>query len=324
MRQYIKPWVEHEKIHKGRQPSGVERYRRTVEMFIDWLEGNGISLEPGKISRSDIDAFMKWLFYQKGNIRNSSRANKLAAVRSFFRFLVYIGVIHDDPTEGVPTPRFSPRLPQKFTTEELRYIFSMPDTNSEMGIRDLAMLMTLYGAGLRVSELCSLRMGDVIDNGGYIRLNILGKGGKSRTVTLRTNPSRVLRQWLTIRMAQGAGLDDSVFVRLHGGNLEGLSPVAVNNVLKKYASKVGIRSSDAFVHKLRATFATDLYDAGRDRCPYCGHAVEKVDIFEIMHLMGHSDPKTTMRYIAISEKVLRKTAIPDRRWRELLEGRADG
>ncbi len=324
IKKYLKHWTEHELVQRGRRASGVEKYRLTAEMFLRWLKNNNRSSDPEIISRSDIDEFMKWLFYEQKNISNASRANKLAAIRSLFRFLIYKGVIKGDPTAGIPSPKVVKKLPVKFTTEELRYIFSMPDLTSEMGMRDLALLLTIYGAGLRVSEACSLKMDNVIDAGGYIRLTVFGKGGKYRIITLRTNPARLLRQWLTIRMSQGASEDDQVFVRLKGGNLEGLSAVTVNNILKKYAKRVGIQSPDAFIHKLRATFATDLYDSGRDRCRHCGRAIETVDLLEIMYLLGHSDPKTTMRYIAISEKVMNKTAIPDRRWRVLLSGPKEG
>lgn len=317
MRSYLKAWTEFEQLQKGRQASGVSRYLRTVKMFLTWLEGNDTPLTPAGISRADVDEFLKWLFFSAGNIKNSSRANKLSAIRSFFRYLVYARVISTDPTEGIPFPKISNALPQKFSTEELRLIFSSPDISNPMGLRDKAMLLTIYGAGLRVSEVCGLTISDITDTGGYIRLNILGKGNKNRVLTLRMRPSSLLRQWITYRTSQGAKTSDLVFVRLRGGNLEGLSSVSINDILKKYAARVGIKLSDVFVHKMRTTFATDLYDAGADKCPYCKHTIPRVDIVEIMHLMGHSDPKTTMRYIAVSDKVLRKTAIPDSRFKEL-------
>ncbi|MDO8281066.1 MAG: tyrosine-type recombinase/integrase [Thermodesulfovibrionia bacterium] len=318
IKEYIKPWTDYELRIVGRQPGGVENYRRSAEFFISWCKGNGFTADPAAIVREDIENFLKDLYYKFGNIKNSSRANKLAGLRSFFRYLLSTKVIKKDPTDGIPSPRVSKTLPSKFTTEELRFIFSAVDLNKEMGIRDMAMLMTAYGAGLRVSELCDLAIEDVIDKGsGYIRLNILfAKGGKSRTLTLRTTPSNALRQWLTIRNAHKAQPGDPVFVGMKGSSGR-LSATAMNNILKKYASKMGI-TSDVFIHKVRTTFATDLYDAGRDRCTRCGHPVETVDLLEVAYLMGHSDPKTTRGYIAISDKVLRKTAIPDRRFKELL------
>ncbi len=304
MRQYIQPWVEYETIHKGRQPGGVDRYRRTVELFINWAKGNGISEDPSEITRDDINNFMKWLFYEKQNIKNSSRANKLASIRSFFHYLVNTGVIKEDATKGIPTPKLVKKMPKKFTKEELGYIFAMPDLKTESGIRDLAILKTLYGAGLRVSEACHLKMDNITDGGGYIRLNIVGKGSKNRVVPLRNNPSKTLRHWYTIRLSHEANIEDPVFVRLKGGNHEGLSTVTMNNILKKYAVKAKIKTPDVFIHKLRSTYASDLFDNG-------------FETLEIMVLMGHSDPKTTMQYIVISEKRLKKVAIPDSYWKEL-------
>lgn len=323
MRQYVKPWVEHERVHLGRQPSGVDRYRRNVEMFLEYLKGNDIPLEAEKIGRPDIDGFMKWLYFEKKNLKNSSRANKLIAVRSFFKFLIYAGVIKKNPTEGIPSPRVQTRFPQQFSKEELAYIFSKPNMTTEAGRRDKALLNTIYGAGLRVSEVCNLTMRDVVDRGsGYIRVDIIGKGDKNRTNTLRTVPSRILREWLTIRVAQGAKLDDPVFIRLKGPishfvQGEALSNVSINNILKKYAKQVGIISSDAFVHKLRATAAIRLYDSGDEKCPRCGFHIQQIDIYEIKNWLGHESLSTVESYIKISERRQKKTAIPDRHWHEL-------
>lgn len=302
---HIKHWTEFERIQKGRQPAGVERYRRTVLMFIDWLRETGISATPVSINRQHIDAFMKWLFISAGNTKNSSRANKLSALRSYFKYLVYAGVILNDPTRGVPTPKFRRAMPMIFSTEDLRQIFSMPDVSRPMGLRDKALLFTIYAAALRVSEVCNLAFENVIDSGsGYLRLSITGKGNKNRVLTLRLRPAALLRQWMTYRIAQGAQPTDPVFPRLKGGAYEGLSEVSVNAVLKKYAGKVNIRKSKVFIHKLRATCCTNLYDEG-------------IGIYELMYFMGHSDPKTTMAYIAVSDKALRKTALPDSRFKAL-------
>ncbi|MDH4101251.1 MAG: phage integrase N-terminal SAM-like domain-containing protein, partial [Nitrospirota bacterium] len=173
--EYIKPWCEHERVQRGRQPSGVDRYRRTVEMFLAWCKEKGKPEGPSSIDRADIDEFMKWLFYDAGNTKNSSRANKLSALKSYFRYLTYCGAILRDPTKGVPTPKFQKVLPKVFTTEDLGLILSEPDTTKIMGLRDKAVLYTIYAGALRVSEICGLTIEDVIDPGsGSIRLNIIG------------------------------------------------------------------------------------------------------------------------------------------------------
>ncbi len=316
MKKYMEAWVDHELVIRGRQASGVERYRRTLKIFINWLEGNGMSTEPQAIARGDIDEFQKWLFYSAGNLKNSSRANKLAALRSFFRYLKYIKAIAEDPTENVPSPKISVPSKKIFTDEDLRLIFSMPDRNTEKGFRDFVLLLVLYGSGMRVAELCSLAIEDIVDNGGPITLNILGKGDKQRFRTLKGKIAIHLRNWIAIRLSQGARSSDHIFIRVQGKDRKALGEQAVNNILKKYAGMVGIKSADAFVHKMRTTFCTDLIDAHDGKCPRCGAKVETINVFEVQYAMGHANPKTTQGYYVMSKKGQKK-AIPIRRLSEL-------
>lgn len=319
----ITEWMEHLFIQKGQRLTGVGRYATTVRGFFAWLKQASLPDDPSEITRTDIGEWQKALFYDLGNISNRSRASKLSAVRSFFQWLKYSGLRHDDPTKGIPSPKIQETLPQKFSTEELRLLFSAPPRDTMMGLRDLAILKTLYAAGPRVSELIKLDLNHLVDTGGYIRLQIIcGKGGKDRTVTMRTNPSRALRDWVAIRRGIEADTP-AVFIRLKKGGVRGesdrLSDRSIQNILKKYARIVGIDDVDVFCHKMRSTFATDLYDSTPERC-VCGRHIHIVGIQEVSILLGHEDIKTTAGYIAISDRVLRKTAIPDKRFNEIEEG----
>ena len=321
----IAEWMEHLFIQRGRQARGVEQYAKIVRSFFAWTGVDGLpTLSPAAISRNIITEWQKALFYDMGNISNRSRASKLSAARSFFAWLKYAGYRADDPTKGIPSPRIQPALPQKFSTEELRLLFAAPAKDNAMGIRDAAMLKTMYAAGPRVSELINLDISHVQDTGGYIRLQIInGKGGKDRTITMQRNPSRALRDWLLLRREIESDCD-AIFIRLkkggHQGKSDRLTDRSAQNVLKKYSRMVGIGDAEVFAHKMRSTFITDLYDSGHDKCPRCGCGVRNYDIFEIMLLAGHEDPKTTMGYTAISDRRLRKIAIPDRRFKEIEEG----
>jgi site-specific recombinase XerD len=312
-------WMEFLQIQKGHRPRGVLQYERVIRSFFHWLEGQGKEINPGRVTREVIGEWLRDLFYEQGNISNRSRASKLSALRSFFGYLKYVGLIAADPTKGIPSPKIQPSLPQKFSTEELRMLFSAPARDTTQGLRDLAILKTLYASGLRVSELVSLDCAHLVDTGGYIRLQVMdgnAKGGKGRTLTLRTNPSKTLREWLLLRREMGVA-DDALFVALRAGRGRRLSERSILNVIKKYAATVGIDRADAFCHKMRSTFATDLYDSGHDKCSRCGHPVQYVGLIELAVLMGHEDVKTTMGYVAISERTLRRTAIPDKRFNEI-------
>lgn len=313
MEALILSWMEFLSIEKGQRPNTVCQYEKIVRSFFSWA-----ALPPGQVTRENVSEWMKHLYYEQANISNQSRASKLSALRSFFSWLKYARQIATDPTHGIPSPKVQDTLPEKFSTEELRTIFAGPPRDTIMGLRDLAMLKTMYAAGTRVSELVKLDINDLVDTGGYIRLILDGKGGKPRTITLRSNPSRALREWVHIR--RGIETDDpALFIRLKGKPVSRLSTKSAENILKKYARPIGLDDCEAFVHKMRATFATDLYDSGNDRCSRCNHPVTNVGPVEIAMLLGHEpqDLATVMRYIAISERVLRKTAIPDRRFNEI-------
>ncbi|WP_020675541.1 tyrosine-type recombinase/integrase [Geopsychrobacter electrodiphilus] len=313
-------WMEHCLIQRGQQPRGVKQYERVVRGFFTWITEKGFTPDPERIAKDHITEWQRSIFFEHGNISNRTRASKLSALRSFFGFLCYSGLIAADPTKGIPSPKIQPSLAKKFSTEELRMLFAAPDLSTHMGIRDLAILKTLYAAGPRVEELVNLDTHHIHDTGGYIRIEIIGgKGGKSRTVTLRTRASRTLRDWLLIR-DQISSKTPAIFIGLHQKNKkERISTRQILNIIKKYAALIGIESADAFCHKMRSTFASDLYDSGNDRCPHCNHPIHYVGLLEVQAQMGHEDPKTTQGYIAISDRVLRKTAIPDRRFREIEE-----
>ena len=315
-------WREHCLVQKGQQPRGVKQYESIVREFFTWVDEKGFPTDPGRIARDHVTEWQRVLFFERGNLSNRTRASKLSALRSFFGYLKYAGLIGADPTKGIPSPRIQPTLAQKFSTEELRLLFSAPDRSTPRGVRDLAILKTMYAAGPRVEELVNLDLGHIHDTGGYIRLEIFrGKGGKSRTVTVRSRASQTLREWILLRN-QVETDSRAVFVGL-SRQKKRISTRQILNIIKKYAGLVGIDSADAFCHKMRSTFATDLYDSGNDRCPHCNHPIHYVGLLEVQALMGHEEPKTTQGYIAISERVLRKTAIPDRRFKEIEDCQED-
>jgi site-specific recombinase XerD len=307
-------------IQKGHKVRGVEQYAKVVRDFFLWLSEEGLDTNPLSVPQSSVNAWQKALFYDKGNLSNSTRAMKLSAVRSFFVWMKYTGLVVHEPTEGVPSPKVHEKLPQKFSIEELRAIFSGPDKETNMGLRDLSILMTLYAAGPRVSELCNLDLNNVHDSGGVIRLHFVdGKGGKDRTITIRERPAKILRSWLSLRST--FQIDHrAVFVRLRGKVYTRLSVDSAQDILKKYAGRVGIETADTFVHKLRSTFASDLYDSGDEECPRCRCKIHHVDLLLVQLALGHEDPKTTIPYIAISDRHLRKTSIPNQRFKEIEEG----
>ena len=313
----IETWMEFLHVQKGHAGGGIEKYAMTVQALLLWLQRTERCCDPAAVSRAAVEEWQKHLFYAQGNVSNRTRAGKLAAIRSFFGWLVYAGHRKDDPTTGIPSPKIVPGQPHPFSTEELSKIISAPDVTKPRGIRDLALLMVLYAVGPRISELCALDTTQVVDTGGYIRVRFVGvKGGKDRTLTLRRSASQALRNWITIRKGLPV-TNQALFVRLSMGLHTRISVPAAQKLLKKYAGSVGLECAEVFAHRMRATAATDYYNSGSDNCAHCGHAVRKVDLLDVQLFLGHADPKTTLAYIAVSERQLRKLAIPDSRFHEI-------
>ena len=303
----ISDYYDYMVVVRGRSKKGVNTYIRFVGRFVDWLHGR--NEEIFSASRSDIEDWLKELFY-KQNLVNCSRASMLSALKSFYEYLVRAGYLSGSPAAAVPSPKFSAKAARKFTTEELQLIFNGQDTVSLSGLRDKALLMLMYGAGPRVSEIADLELGRLSFTAKTCTATFLGKGAKERTVKLLDEPTAALKTWYDVRVASKAGQSDFVFISLAGNerrSVPKLSVGALNAILKKYSARVGIPDPDAFVHKMRATFATDLYD-------------QSVGIMEIAAKMGHNDIKTTMRYIEISERALNAAVISNKRWKELRGG----
>jgi len=286
---------------------GVGQYVKVVRGFLVWALAN-CGYDPDRILEAvkerDIDSWLKALFYDMGNISNQSRASKLSALRSFFGWLKAMGHRQNDPTAGIPTPKVRQRHPQIFSTEELKMLFFAPDRTKLQGLRDYTVMRTLHAAGPRVSELCALDISHVHDSGGYIRIYFEDtKGGNDRTIILKERAAKMLRNWIAVR-AGIATTHQALFITLRGGHYNRLSPKSADDILKTYAAVAGLESVKAFCHKLRSTFATDLYN-------------ETGDPLTVQLAMGHKRMDTTMRYIAVSKRHLSKLALPNSRFKEI-------
>lgn len=307
---FLEGFREHLSVIRGRRPGTVKRYVRAVEVFHAWLEVRGArgASDVSAVLRDDVEAWLKDLFYHHGNLKNVSRAGKLSAIKSFWRFLFYKHFIIDNPMELIPSPRVQRPMPQKFSTGQLQKIFTAPDRSVPLGVRDFAILELLYATGPRVDEVRRLSLEDLTPQGNGFLVRFFTKGGKERLVPMGKTPSASLMAWLAIREAHAEPSDEALFVSMaRNMPCRRMSVGAYNEVLKRAAAHVGITNERVFVHKVRATYATDLYDMG-------------YGIKEISLLMGHNSVATTERYIAISETALKKTRIPERRWRELEKG----
>jgi integrase/recombinase XerC len=249
--------------------------------------------EPGldQIDHLTIREFLG-LLYQRRN-KKSSVARKLAAVRSFMKYLSAQGAISGNPAKNVSTPKQERRLPESLVVEAVAGLMEVPDTGTELGKRDRAILELLYATGIRVSELVAIDLGDFDISDGFLR--VLGKGRKERIVPFGRMAQEALGAYLHARSAlsgrafksQPAGAREALFLNFRGGRL---TARGVGLIVDRHVARLAQRLN-VHPHTLRHTFATHMLNAG-------------ADLRAIQELLGHESLSTTQKYTHVSTEQL--------------------
>ncbi|UCD83617.1 MAG: tyrosine recombinase XerC [Deltaproteobacteria bacterium] len=290
MKTSIDKFIQYLITEKNASEHTLRNYMSDLNQFLDFVKKSkcGSSpdsevLKPEKIDPTVIKAFLEEL-YRKN--KKSSIARKLASLRSFFRFLLREGIIKQNPTEMVATPRQEKRLPRFLSVDETFALLEIPDQSTALGRRDKAILEFLYATGVRVSELVGLNLSALDLNLGITR--VLGKGRKERIVLLGSKAIAALKNWLEIREGlQGPEVSEedreAVFLNSRGRRLSARS---VARIIDKYINRCALLRKIS-PHSLRHTFATHLLDAG-------------ADLRGIQELLGHVSLSTTQKYTHLS------------------------
>ena len=273
---------------RGRAPTTVAAYRRDLQAYARWLEGRRLV---------DVDAGMieAYVAALRATGRSpASVARAIVAVRSLHRFLADDGIAPTDPGAAVDTPRVPRGLPKALSEDEVNALLGAVVGFDPVGRRDRAILEVLYGAGLRVSELVGLSLGDLDLEGGSLRA--FGKGSKERVVPLVGMAADAVREWLApsgrgaLEPEQWArrGDAEAVFLNTRGGRL---SRQGAWGVVRRYGDRVGL-GDKLTPHVLRHSCATHLLDHG-------------ADIRVVQELLGHASISTTQVYTRVSTERLR-------------------
>ena len=282
------------KVLGGLQGSSTAIYVAKVRRFSQWLAEENRPCDPGAITRKDIEDYLEHCFYQ-GN-SNETRLTKLVAIRKFVRYLLYRGLITEDPSALIPKPKIKRRFIQRFTQAEIMRIFSAIDLHTEKAFRDFVIIMVAAFAGPRLDEILSLTLEDVVDAGKSLDLHFIGKFEKERQVYLWKVPSDILRIWLAIRISHRARPSDPLFVSYCRGSVpkgRRLTHSAVDLMLKARARAASVRKPKVSMHMLRATHASDL------------RHIHGYDTSAIAERLGHESIATTDRYMPSRERIHR-------------------
>ena len=261
------------RIERKMSPNTVASYCSDVS---DFLEVSAV--DPAKASSSDIIGYLSSI---SGELSKRSQARTLSALRSFFDWTVLEGLRSDNPCDNVDSPKLGRYLPAVLSIEEVDRIIASTDSTTPKGIRDRAILETLYGSGLRVSEAVSLHISDIYLKERFLR--IIGKGDKQRIVPIGGSEADAIEAYLQVReVPAGPEYDDILFLNRFGKNL---SRVSMFKMIKEQAVAAGI-FKDISPHTFRHSFATHLIENG-------------ADLRAVQEMLGHESILTTEIYTHI-------------------------
>lgn len=291
----VDKFMDYLSVERGLSRHTLEAYRRDLLRYVRFLADRGMK-DPIRAGEADIAGFLGHLSaseYAPGRrYMASSVARTLAAVRSFHRFLVREGDTPADPAELVTRPRVPRNLPKPLTVDEMSALLEAPGEDGPAAIRDAAILETLYGAGLRISELVALDVDDIDLEEGSLRA--FGKGSKERVVPLGRYAVKALKRYLTrSRPAMAAQRSRAaLFLNQRGGRL---TRQGCTNIVKKMAKRAGLRKR-VTPHMLRHSFATHLLEGG-------------ADVRVVQELLGHASVATTQVYTLVTGQMLREVYL---------------
>ena len=277
-------FLTHLGIEKNSSIQTVKSYREDITQALEFLRTSAKkdSLDARDWNTRALRAFLAWLHEQ--GYAKSTIARRLAAVRTFGKFLCRQGTLATNPAEALRSPRLNKKLPHFLTVDDIRKLLASPLATSPSGRRDRAMLETLYSAGLRVSELCGLNLADADLTDGV--LVIRGKGKKERLALLGDQAIVALKTWLGDRkelLASVGAVSEAVFLNKSGGRLTTRS---VGRLLVTHLRRAGLDPRTT-PHTLRHSFATHLLDNG-------------ADIRGVQELLGHKSLTTTQVYTHVT------------------------
>jgi len=294
--EYITDFLEYCELDRGLSPLTVKMYGYYLESFSGWLAANDRAVKPSGLDEELIRDYRLYLSRYvnpvKGPLAKSTQNYFLIAIRAFVRFLNRKGIKTLSPDQ-IDLGKNRDRQLKFLSKEQLEQLLTQPDTGSEQGLRDRAILELLFSCGLRVAELTKLNRDQI--NLKTKEFGIIGKGGRARVVFVSTRASEILSRYLTMRQDQARAL----FIRYSGridetvgGEKMRLTPRSVERMVTKYVKKARL-PVNATPHTLRHSFATDLLMNG-------------ADLRSVQEMLGHKNVATTQIYTHVTNAKLRE------------------
>lgn len=279
------------KLERSLSDRTVEAYLHDLGKLLAYCEAHTPALDVERLGLEDLQGFIASV--AKAGLGARSQARLLSAVRGFYRCLRVERIMKDDPSELIDMPRMGRKLPVFLTVQEIDAMVNAIDMSRPMAHRDRAILETLYGCGLRVSELCTLRMSRLNFEEGFIR--VIGKGDKERLVPISPEAVKQIELYRTNERSHllvSKDAEDILFLNARGS---GLSRVSVFNLTKRLAALAGVRKTIS-PHTFRHSFATHLVEGG-------------ADLRAVQEMLGHASITTTEIYTHLDRDYLRSNIM---------------
>jgi integrase/recombinase XerD len=288
-KQAIKDFETYLRLEKSLSENSIEAYSDDVHKLEVFISEKTQGKDPDKVLYVDLKDFIVWFGKANRNARTQSRT--ISGIRAFFRFLLIEGEIEENPASLLESPKIGFKLPEVLSVEEIDRIIEAIDLSKPEGHRNKAIIETLYGCGLRVSELVNLRLTDVHTGEGFV--SVTGKGNKQRLVPIGKRALKEIENYIPGRNSLPAIYDQNIiFLNRRGRRL---TRAMVFTIIKDLAAKAGIMKKIS-PHTFRHSFATHLVEGG-------------ADLRAVQEMLGHESILTTEIYTHIDRGFLRDTLI---------------
>ncbi|MEO6837678.1 MAG: site-specific tyrosine recombinase XerD [Ginsengibacter sp.] len=286
---YKKGFKAYLQLEKSLSENSVEAYVHDIEKFTQFLYLNKLEKSPQEIELHNLEAFLQWI--NELGMTSTSQARIISGLHSFYKFCLQEQISKTDPTALLETPKLARHLPDTLSFDEIEKIIKANDLSRPEGVRNKAIVETLYSCGLRVSELVNLRRSCLYFDVGYIR--IIGKGDKERLVPIGSSAIKYIKIYLEnvrVHMPVINGNEDVVFLNRRGRKL---TRVMIFTIIKNLAKKAAI-TKNISPHTFRHSFATHLVEGG-------------ADLRAVQEMLGHESITTTEIYTHLDREYLRDT-----------------
>ncbi|HSH65867.1 MAG TPA: site-specific tyrosine recombinase XerD [Bacteroidia bacterium] len=288
---YIQGFKSFLTLEKSLSSNSIEAYLHDVEKLVQFLEYRQYRLSPKEIELAHLQEFLKWITELGMTARSQARV--ISGIKAFNKYLLLENIVDNDPTALLEAPKLGRKLPETLSVEDINQLISHIDLSTPEGVRNKAMLETLYSCGLRVSELVNLKISNLFLKDGFVK--ITGKGDKERLApigSVAVKQVTIYKEEVRCHIPVKKDQEDFLFLNRRGARL---SRVMVFTIIKTLAQKAGLKKHIS-PHTFRHSFATHLIEGG-------------ADLRAVQEMLGHESITTTEIYTHLDRDYLRQAII---------------